>query len=46
MHEEIGVCNAEGLYSILESIKPDVVFLEACENSFNDRIKLNFKYYN
>ncbi len=45
MHEERGECNAEGLYSILESIKPDVVFLEASENSFSSRIKTNFKLY-
>lgn len=35
VHKEIGKCNSKELYKIIESISPDVIFLEAFENSYS-----------
>lgn len=35
VHKEIGKCNSDELCKIIESIKPDVIFLEAFENSYS-----------
>lgn len=40
VHKEIGKCNSEELCKIIETLNPDVIFLEAFENSYSDY--LNF----
>ena len=34
VHQEIGKCNSEELYKIIESINPDVIFLEEFKNNY------------
>jgi hypothetical protein len=36
VHKEIGKCNSFELSKIIESLKPDVIFLEAFENSYTN----------
>jgi hypothetical protein len=35
IHKEIGKCNSEELSKIIESLNPDIIFLEANENSYS-----------
>lgn len=35
-HKEIGKCNSDALCEILEKIKPDVIFLEALEETYTE----------
>jgi hypothetical protein len=43
VHKDIGKCNSEVLCEIIESIKPDVIFLEELEENYSqyDRIKFS-----
>lgn len=36
VHKEIGKCNSDELCKIIESLNPDVIFLEAFENSYSN----------
>jgi hypothetical protein len=36
IHEEIGKCNAEELYKIIEKLSPGVIFLEAVDETYSD----------
>lgn len=36
VHKEIGKCNSDELCKIIQSINPDVIFLEAFENSYSN----------
>ena len=36
IHEEIGKCNSDELYNIIEKISPEVVFLEALDNTYSN----------
>ncbi len=36
VHKEIGKCNSEELCKIIETLNPDVIFLEAFENSYSN----------
>lgn len=44
-HKEIGICNAEELYKIIEKIRPEVIFLEAIGNTYSDYEKFCFSTY-
>lgn len=44
-HVETGACTAEGLLSILDALKPDVVFLEANGQTYTEAKRLYFKRY-
>lgn len=43
IHEEIGNCNADELSNILKELNPDVIFLEALDDTYSnyDKIKLS-----
>lgn len=45
VHKEIGKCNSEELYKILQSINPDVIFLEAFENSYSQYHQMLFSQF-
>ncbi|MCZ8354106.1 MAG: hypothetical protein O9340_05190 [Cyclobacteriaceae bacterium] len=45
VHNEIGKCNSDELSKILQSIKPDVIFLEAFENSYSDYHQMLFSQF-
>jgi hypothetical protein len=45
VHKEIGFCNSEELYKILVSINPDVIFLEAFENSYSKYHQMQFSQF-
>ena len=45
VHKEIGQCNSNELYKIIESIKPDVIFLEAFENSYSKYQQMLFTQF-
>ncbi len=45
VHKEIGKCNSEELYKIFQSINPDVIFLEAFENSYSQYHKMLFSQF-
>lgn len=48
VHEEIGKCNADELHKIIEQINPEVVFLEALEETYSkyeDSLFLSFGVY-
>jgi len=36
VHEEIGKCNADELYNIIKILSPEVVFLEALDETYSD----------
>lgn len=36
IHKEIGKCNADELYKIIEKIRPEVIFLEAVDETYSD----------
>lgn len=44
-HKEIGKCNSEELYKIFQSIYPDVIFLEAFENSYSKYHQMLFSQF-
>lgn len=45
VHKEIGKCNSDELYKILQSISPDVIFLEAFENSYSQYHQMLFSQF-
>lgn len=45
VHKEIGKCNSEELYKILQSINPNVIFLEAFENSYSKYHQMLFSQF-
>ncbi len=45
VHKEIGKCNSEELYKIFQSINPDVIFLEAFENSYSQYHQMLFSQF-
>ena len=45
LHEEKGNCNAEELCKIIEILNPDVIFLEALENTYSEYDKLRFSEF-
>lgn len=45
VHKEIGKCNYYDLYKIIESINPDVIFLEAFENSYSKYHQMLFSQF-
>jgi hypothetical protein len=45
VHKEIGQCNSKELYKIIESINPDVIFLEAFENSYSKYHQMVFSQF-
>ncbi|HCZ37774.1 MAG TPA: hypothetical protein DHV26_17780 [Cytophagales bacterium] len=45
IHKEIGNCNAEELYKIIEKLSPGVIFLEAFDDSYSDYEKYFFSTY-
>lgn len=44
-HQEHGNCNADSLCQILSNINPDVVFLEAFENTYSNYHQMNYKNF-
>ncbi|PKD44235.1 hypothetical protein [Rhodohalobacter barkolensis] len=42
VHEEIGKCNSDQLCEIIEKIGPEVIFLEAPENSYSEYDKMRY----
>lgn len=45
VHKEIGNCNSNELFKIIESIRPDVIFLEALETEYSDYHKMLFSEF-
>src|SRR6476620_8928435 len=45
IHKEIGECNAENLFEIIRKINPEVVFLEAVENTYSEYDSFLFNTY-
>jgi hypothetical protein len=45
VHQEIGKCNSEELYKIIESINPDVIFLEALEDNYSKYDQMKFSQF-
>ena len=45
VHHEIGKCNSEELYKIIESINPDVIFLEEFENNYTKYDQMKFSEF-
>ncbi len=45
VHKEIGKCNSEELYKIIESINPDVIFLEAFKENYSKYDQMLFSQY-
>jgi len=45
LHEEKGNCNADELCKIIEKHNPDVIFLEALENTYTEYDKLRFSEF-
>jgi hypothetical protein len=45
IHKEIGKCNADELCSILNQIQPEVIFLEALDNTYSNYEKLLFSSF-
>ncbi len=45
MHKEIGKCNAEELFKIIEKLKPDVIFLEAIDDTYSNYENLLFSSF-
>ncbi len=45
IHREIGECNAEELYKIIEKLAPEVIFLEAVEDTYSSYEHFNFTTY-
>ncbi|MBP2834230.1 hypothetical protein J8281_18685 [Aquimarina sp. U1-2] len=45
IHREIGKCNAEELYSIIDKLGPEVIFLEAIDETYSAYEKFLFSTY-
>lgn len=45
IHKEIGQCNAEELCKIIEQLSPEVIFLEAIDETYSEYEKYLFKTY-
>lgn len=45
VHKEIGKCNSDELYKIIESINPNVIFLEELEENYSDYDKMLFSQF-
>ena len=45
VHGEIGKCNADELHKIIEKISPEVVFLEALEDTYSEYEKILFSSF-
>ncbi len=45
VHKEIGQCNSNELYKIIKTINPDVIFLEAFENSYSKYHQMLFSQF-
>ena len=45
VHKEIGKCNSDELYKIIESINPDVIFLEELEENYSNYDKILFSQF-
>lgn len=45
VHKENGKCNADELYKIIESINPNVIFLEAFENNYSKYDQMLFSQF-
>lgn len=45
VHTENGKCNADELYSIIEEIRPEVIFLEALDETYSDYQKSLFSSF-
>lgn len=45
IHKEIGKCNAEELYKIIDKISPEVIFLEAIDETYSTYEKYLFSTY-
>ena len=45
IHVEIGKCNAEELYKIIEKLSPEVIFLEAVDDTYSEYEKYLFSTY-
>lgn len=45
IHREIGKCNAEELFKIIEKLSPEVIFLEAVDGTYPDYEKYLFSTY-
>lgn len=45
MHKEIGKCNADELYKIIEKESPEVIFLEALDETYSNYEKYVFSSY-
>ncbi len=45
VHKEYGKCNSEELYKIFQSINPDVIFLEAFEDSYSQYHQMLFSQF-
>jgi hypothetical protein len=45
IHKEIGKCNAEELYKIIEKLSPEVIFLEAVDETYSEYENYLFSAY-
>ena len=45
IHKEIGKCNAEELYKIIEKLSPEVIFLEAVDDTYSEYENYLFSTY-
>src|SRR6188472_2435266 len=45
IHKEIGKCNAEELYKIIEKLSPEVIFLEAVDETYSEYENYLFSTY-
>lgn len=45
VHKAMGKCNANELYKIIENIRPEVIFLEALDNTYSSYQKILFSSY-
>lgn len=45
IHKEIGKCNAEELFKIIEKLSPEVIFLEAVDETYTEYEKYLFSAY-
>jgi hypothetical protein len=45
IHKEVGECNAEELYKIIKKLNPEVIFLEAVDETYSDYENYLFSTY-
>jgi hypothetical protein len=45
IHKELGKCNAEELYKIIEKLNPELIFLEAVDNTYSEYEEFLFSTY-